>query len=106
MAIVTRLLLLIPLLVGGVCLQIFLSTRQNKWLGLILPAITFGYWLLMLLNIAVVPPISISELAPLFVTTFIFCNIPTVVLLGIYLGCSQKRKARTQLDKMNIQDLG
>lgn len=106
MAIVTSLLLLLLLVGGGVALQIFLSTRQNKWLGLILPAITFGYSLLMLLSIMVVPSMSVGELVLLLATTFILGNIPTMVLGGIYLGCSQKRKARAQLDKMNIQDLG
>lgn len=35
--------------------------------------------------------------------TFLFS--PTIILLGIYFGCREKMNIRTQLDKMNIQDL-
>ena len=39
-------------LVAMVVLQIFLSRRENKWAGRILPIITFGYSLVMMLNVA------------------------------------------------------
>lgn len=32
-------------------------------------------------------------------------NIPTFVLLAIYIGCREKHRRKKQLDKMNIQDL-
>ena len=39
-------------LVAMVVLQIFLSRRENKWAGRILPIITFGSSLVMMLNVA------------------------------------------------------
>lgn len=38
-------------LAAVVVLQIFLSRRENKWAGRILPIITFGYSFVMMLNV-------------------------------------------------------
>lgn len=92
-------------IVGGLLLQFFLSKRNSKWFGLILPSITFLYSLIMVFGIAVYEGMSGGEIAVLIGTTFLMSNIPTVVLLGIYFGCREKMKLRSQLDKMNIQDL-
>ena len=92
-------------LVGGIFLQIFLSKRQSKWLGLILPGITFLYSLVMVLGIAVYDGMGSWDIVVLIGTTFLMSNISTIVLLGIYLGCREKMKRLTQIEKMNIQDL-
>lgn len=97
--------LVLALLVGGIFLQIFLSKKKSKWFGLILPIITFLYSLLMIFNIAVFDGMTGGEIFILFASTFLISNIPTIVLLGIYFGCREKMKIRSQLDKMNIQDL-
>lgn len=93
------------LLVGGIFLQIFLSKKNSKWFGLILPAITFLYSLLMVLGLAVYDGMSGGEIFILIASTFLLNNIPTIVLLGIYFGCREKMKLRAELDKMSIQDL-
>ncbi len=93
------------LLVGGVFLQIFLSKKNSKWFGLILPAITFLYSLLMVLGLAVYDGMSGGEIFILIASTFLLNNIPTIVLLGIYFGCREKMKLRAELEKMSIQDL-
>lgn len=93
------------LLVGGVFLQIFLSKKSSKWFGLILPAITFLYSLLMVLGLAVYDGMSGGEIFILIASTFLLNNIPTIVLLGIYFGCREKMKLRAELEKMSIQDL-
>jgi len=99
------LFLVLGLLVGAIFLQIFLSKKKNKWFGLILPAITFLYSLLMVFNIAILEGMNGGEVFMLIASTFLISSIPTIVLLGIYLGCREKMKIRSQLDKMNIQDL-
>ena len=99
------LFLVLALLVGGIFLQIFLSKKKSKWFGLILPIITFLYSLMMIFNIAVFDGMTGGEIFILFASTFLISNIPTIVLLGIYFGCREKMKIRSQLDKMNIQDL-
>ncbi|WP_306568391.1 hypothetical protein [Faecalispora jeddahensis] len=99
------LFLVLVLLVGGVFLQIFLSKKNSRWFGLILPAITFLYSLLMVLGLAVYDGMNGREIFILIASTFLLSNIPTIVLLGIYFGCREKMKLRAELEKMSIQDL-
>lgn len=99
------LFLVLILLAGGIFLQIFLSKKNSKWFGLILPAITFLYSLLMVLGLAAYTVMRDGEVFILIASTFLISNIPTIVLLGIYFGCREKKKLHAQLEKMNIQDL-
>ncbi|AFM00669.1 hypothetical protein Desde_2327 [Desulfitobacterium dehalogenans ATCC 51507] len=99
-------LFLMPaLLIGVIFLQIFLAKKRSKWLGLIPPMITLLNSLLMVLGIAVYDGMTGGASVMLIASTFLTSNIPTIVLLGIYFGCREKMKIRSQLDKMNIQDL-
>lgn len=99
------LFLVLALLVGGIFIQIFLSKKKSKWFGLILPTITFLYSLIMIFNIAAFHEMTSGEIFMQIALTFLFSNISTIVLLGIYFGCREKMNIRSQLDKMNIQDL-
>jgi len=115
---------------GIVWLQIFLSKKNNKWFGLILPFICLMFSLLIVLNISTyssiqttvtetVDGVVISEetkqiesekpgmLAILgtILPVFIISNIPTIILLAIYFASREKLNIKSQLDKMNIQDL-
>lgn len=99
------LIVVLVFLVGGVFLQIYLSKKKSKFFGLILPAITFLYSLMMIFSIAVFEVMTGSEVFILIASTFLMTNIPTIVLLGIYFGCREKMKIKSQIDKMNIQDL-
>lgn len=119
------------LFVGGIVwLQIFLSKKNNKWFGLILPFICLMFSLLIVLNIAAynsiqttvtetVDGVVISEetnqlesenpgmmaILGTILPVFLISNIPTLILLAIYFASREKLKIRNQLDKMNIQDL-
>ncbi|EHF05760.1 hypothetical protein HMPREF1020_02287 [Clostridium sp. 7_3_54FAA] len=132
MAIASYMIIVILLFYGGILwLQFFLSRKPNRWLGLILPLISFLFSLQALLGIAaystvrtsvntimengtsyttedvVVPPEKkdTGQLIATAVSVFIEYNIPTVILLGIYAGCRSRRKKNMELEKMNIQDL-
>ena len=96
------LVFLLVLLVGIVLLQIFLSKREGRWPGLILPLLTFLYSLLMACS-AVVYNGEIPWGAIL--ASLILGNIPTVILLAIYAVCREKFRKQSELDKMNIKDL-
>ena len=96
------LILMLVLLVGVPVLQVFLSRRENQWLGLLLPMLTFLYSLVKVCSVTAyeggIPwgPILAS---------LILGNIPTAVLLVIYFACREKFRRRSELDKTRIEDL-
>ena len=89
-------------IVGGVLLEIFLARRESKWPGLVLPVLTLLYSLAMACNVA-----AIGDSFPWggLLGTLVVGNIPTVVLLAIYVACREKQRKRSELDKMEIDDL-
>lgn len=114
--------LVIIIIVALIFLQIFLSRKSNKWLGLILPVISLGISLIETYNITM-PSRIIQEqvnsngdiLSKSTVTSevnivgiviyFLILNIPTLIYLLIYFASRSKIKNKSQLDKMTIQDL-
>jgi len=117
---------LIAFIVGMIILQIFLSKRENKWAGLILPIISFSISLLALLGAVMYLPATVTEFSfvngelveqtvtPFVPTstiistaifTFLVFNIPTVINLIIYAVCRDKYSKKRDLEKMRIQDL-
>lgn len=98
------LLLIVPLLLlaGVVCLQIFLSRRERKWPGLVLPLLAFLYALVLALNVTASG--GGFPWGPLL-AALILGNVPTVVLLAIYWACREKQRVKAQMDKMNLDDL-
>ncbi len=86
-------------------LQFFLSKRENRWPGLVLPIMCFLFSLLYPLNL-VVPSegTTFSEVAMIFIV-WLIGNIPTIIMLAIYFSCREKFKRAHQVNKMNIQDL-
>jgi hypothetical protein len=120
------LILILLLLVGaGVIVpQVFLSRKESKWPGLILPIISFGISLVAVGGLTFFPTAGatltengevieqvttqtaeISSVAMTVITTFLLCNISTAVLLIIYAACRGTRKRRRELEKMSVQDL-
>ena len=97
-------LVILPVfLAGGICLQIFLSRRESRWPGLVLPLLTFLNALLMVLNLRDTGSVSQNVLTLL--VTLLAGNIPTLVLLAIYWAAREKRRAKSQIDKMKIDEL-
>lgn len=83
---VVSLLGLIVLVIGGgifIALQIFLSTRNNKVLGLILPVLQFIFSLIATFGYTRAYGISDGYKWQLIV--FVVTNVPTLLYLGIYL---------------------
>lgn len=97
------LVILLALLVGGIFLQIYLSRRESRWPGLVLPMLTFLCSLVNVLNI--MDTGSVAQNMLLVLTTLLLGNLPTLVLLAIYWSGRERLKKRAELDKMNIQDL-
>jgi glucan phosphoethanolaminetransferase (alkaline phosphatase superfamily) len=123
-----NILILLVAAAGIILLQIYLSKRDGKWFGLILPAISFIVsWLVVIsivayTNIGIVSH-SVSEEGTIVthklednrqefgsvvsqvIVTFLLYNISTVVLIAIYAACREKGKRRIEIEKMQIQDL-
>ena len=101
--VIVFLLFLLVLLIGGVFLQIFLSKRESRWPGLVLPLLTFLCSLLGPLNVADTGSVSRNVL--LVAVTLLAGNIPTLVLLAIYWAAREKYRVRDQMEKMGKQDI-
>lgn len=93
------------LLVGIITLQIFLSKRENKSTGLILPAINVIFSVMVLLGTVYFVDQSITQIIIQVIMLFLVWNIPTAILIAIYYSCREKLKKKKEIDKMNIQDL-
>lgn len=129
---IMNIIILLVLIVGGIFLQIFLSKKENKWLGLILPIITLTFSLIAVLGVSTYSTqtatvqqtsqdeegtlieetvieepnnLNIGETIFQVIIVFVLYNIPTLILLAIYFACREKIKRHSMLDKMNIQDL-
>ena len=101
--IVVSLVILLVFVVGGVLLQIFLSKRESRWPGLVLPLLTFLSSLLLPLNVMDTGSVSRNILA--VAVTLLAGNIPTLVLLAIYWAAREKLRIRDQMEKMGKQDI-
>ena len=91
------------LLVGGVLLQIFLSRRESRWPGLVLPGICVLFSLIAVLSVAARGGVMESIVTILMV--LVLYNLPTLVLLAIYAACRSGRRKRDEVDTMRIHDL-
>jgi len=96
-----------------ILIQIYLSKKENKWLGLMFPIICFciavagsGYQIFEW-SAAVSGNTNTSVFGWIGAATAFFFtyNIPTAILLVIYFACKGKQRRKKALDKMNVQDL-
>ena len=87
-----RFIILIIILVAIILLQIYLSKRENKWLGLILPIISFLFALLVVPLNMMVPATGIdTSYISTLIVAFILYNIPTIVFMIIYVVCCKRK---------------
>jgi len=124
------LIFLLAIPIGAIFLQIHLSKKENRWLGLILPLITFAISVIAVLGMAtytqegqttlleyvdgelistIVSEGGIREAIPGaiggVIYTFVIMNIPTIILLVIYKAVRNKQNRRHDVEKMSVQDL-
>lgn len=97
------LIALLIFMVGAVLLQIFLSRRESRWPGLVLPGICVLFSLIAVLSVAALGGVMESIVTILMV--LLLGNIPTLVLLAIYAACRSGRRRRSEADAMRIRDL-
>ncbi|MDR1736680.1 MAG: hypothetical protein LBR85_07430 [Oscillospiraceae bacterium] len=131
----TALLILSAFCAGIIWLQIFLSKKENKWAGLILPAVALCLSFIAVLGIGAFTTTSLAvrvedengavvqeevlsatsaRISPIHDTpaliltvvgVFLVSNIPTLAFLAIYFACREKQRQRKALEKMQAQDL-
>jgi len=121
MMITGNVIMAIVFISGVILLQIFLSKKENKWAGLILPILNF----LLSVLIALITHISYLTRASTYVngtvveviTDFegagieqifiilVLRNISTIILLMIYVSCRKNIRNSKALEKMTIKDL-
>ena len=92
----------------GLCfLQAYLSKRESKLLGWIIPGISFLLSLIWPLNVVYYPAGEVMNWGPVLemILVLLLVNIPTYVYLTIYFVCREKYRKKNQMNKMNIQDL-
>ena len=90
-------------IIGGLAaLQIFLSLRKNKWFGLLLPLLNILFAFFSSFG----QMFYTGEILPILVT-FMMLSIPAIINMIIYFACRErvKVKNRSEIEKMNIQDL-
>ena len=83
---------LLVFVVGGILLQIYLSKRESKWPGLVLPALCMLYPILLVLNVAAVG--DAGSVAATILASFVLGSIPALILLAIYFACRSSRSNR------------
>lgn len=101
--VITALVVLLVFGAGGICLQIFLSRRESRWPGLVLPLMALLWSLLLPLNMMDTGSVSRNILTLL--VTLLVGNIPTLVLLAVYWAAREKRRVKSQIDIMKIDEL-
>lgn len=92
------------LLVFGVLpfvLQVWLSKRESRYPGMVLPVLSLLFALVAVLGSVMYEDEDIFVL----VIPFLLFNIPTVIHLTIYFACREKFSKKKQMDKLNVQDL-
>ena len=105
MAIVsTRLLIVLFFIwVVPVVLEVFLARTRSPVPGLVLPVLSFLFSLIPVLSIAAYG--GIWQMIGTMVMTLLMGNIMTLILLAIFFAVRHSRKKKSEMEKMNIQDL-
>lgn len=91
-------------IIGISYLQSKLSAKTNKFLGLILPLISFIFSLLLISITYSCDGLSFINILG-FVLTLVIYNISTIILLIIYYLSRKQITQNKELLKMHIQDL-
>ncbi len=99
-----RTLVVLLFIAGAIVLQIFLSKRESKRPGLVLPVIAFLFGLLYPLNMAAPSEGIAAGFIFQMILAWLSGNIPTIIFLAVYWGCRGRQRRNKQLEKMNIQD--
>ena len=71
-----------------------------------MPIITFVLSLIWPLNMVMPSAGLTAGFVARMLIVWLIANIPTIILMVIYLACRENLRRKNGLDRMNIQDLG
>ncbi|MGI6028177.1 MAG: hypothetical protein ACOX81_02040 [Candidatus Heteroscillospira sp.] len=97
--------ILLVMLVAIPFLEWRLAKCEHPLPGLVLPGIGLLYSLVALLSYAVYDGQPLGSIIVDMLLIFLMSNIPTLILLAIFFGVRGKKRRKSAVDKMNIQDL-
>lgn len=97
-------LIVIALAVGVVLLERFLAHSKSRWPGLVLPVISFLLSLLYPLSMVNLGG-STAMLIGQVILVWIIANIPTYILIAVYIAVRRRSPNRRERDKMTAKDL-
>lgn len=81
-----RAIALIVIMIAVATLQVYLCKRENKRVGLILPALSFVISILAVIGMHIYTALpNLVSIIYLGIQVFILMNIPTVILSAIYI---------------------
>ena len=86
-----------------VVLEVFLARTRSPIPGLVLPVLSFLLSLIPVLSVAAYG--GIWQVIGTMVMTLLIGNIMTLILLVIFFAVRHRRKKKSEMEKMNIQDL-
>ena len=110
------LFLALTVIVGTIVAQVYLSLKESKWPGLILPLFTLCLSLAVFFrtliftgaaNTGQTMPGPSMETATDYVRAaflFLYCNIPTTLLLAVYAACGGRRKRLGEANRITGYD--
>lgn len=85
-------LIILFVILGCIWLQVFLSMKENKWFGLILPSISFLYSMKMVFGIVVIDGMVGWDIFTLLVSIIFYANFSTLFLIAIYFYCRNHKR--------------
>lgn len=92
--------------VVALALQVYFAQLDNRWLGRILPVASFLISnVLWLFNYYALADSGDNGVAWGYIAAFLVMNIPTVILILVYVLCRKHFQKKKQLEKIHIQDL-
>ena len=95
---------LLIIFIGSLFSQVYLSKRKDKVSGLILPAIYFLFSFRPLFSLWG-HDIGVDIGVDSIIQILLFRNLPTFILIAIYILYRKKINRYKEIEKMNIQDL-
>lgn len=103
-------IILILFVTGIILLQVHLSKKEGKGLGLILPVLNFLFSVITVAGAAGYTRFEdengeVTNTVLPFIGLFIYLNLATIIFLLIYFHYKKKKMKLSEIDKMNKQDL-